>query len=301
VEVIEPNPDLLLGIVHAILGYDIYKLSADDQKDLLSRIFQPLQNEVGAAGDGRLFVVKGNLPGTDTIQAGDATQDVVVVSPRPEGSYVVSFKFILVPEAVPDTASSDPNFNSDMEKYRWRLEQHLWTRHTASEVDAWISKLNWIFGSQTNSTFDLGTAKPLPIKKLSFVKTDNDADEFNNYRDPGADFTVILCGDQLEIRNDSGHPRPLALTWQPDDGGSWVTITKDNPKRDGDVAADHFVLALAHELSHAVQQDHKNTHFCEEGFLRSRKRQTTMIGDVLRPLLVNPGTPPKDGQVCGDT
>lgn len=271
VEATEVECTRLLAVVHRYVGLDL--MSADDQKDLLNRIYPTLRN--GPVCDDwprdKLFEVKGKLPGKTTLQAGKVTQNVEVLNPT---KYTVSFKFVQPPE----------NPTGDL------LKNSLWTTHNASEVNGWISKLNWIFGSQTNITFQLGKSEPLRFKpyKRNYMQLDKDLDEFNGYRDSAANFTVFLCGDQLDIRTDSRNGSPPATTWQPDDGLSWVIIMRDHPQRAGDVTADEFSLSLAHELSHAIQLDHRDTHYDEDLTLRSNKRQTAMIGNVLWPMLVLP-------------
>jgi hypothetical protein len=278
-DVTEVDPDLLLAHVHSYVGLDIYNLSADDQKDLLSRIYPPVQLEVADPGNdfrpppSKLLVVKGNLPGKTTLKAGDATQDVEVFSPN---RYTVSFRFLQPPKGV-----SDPSLS-------------LWTKRKRSEVVAWISKLNWIFGSQANITFRLGTAEVFWSHDAltSKIRHEDMADNFANlnpkeadrdHRDNNSNFTVFLTG----VVNYNGDPQVYGATYHPDDGGSWVTVIADHPSYSYCEYPDQFIPVLAHELSHAIRKDYADFNDDPEG-ISSTKKQNTKIGPLLRDALLHP-------------
>jgi hypothetical protein len=288
VEVTEVDPRFILGEVDGYL--DDNDVSGDARKDLLHRMASIVRYEVGPLDSlnrtypivprdqarlpwSKLLAVKGRLPGKATLQAGRATQKVAVL---PAASYTVSFMFLQRPTG------------------KWDPDAALWTTRSPSEVNDWISNLNWIFGSQANITFQLGTSQPLPMDP----PVQNNIDEatkksawkrFYGQRDNGADFTVFLCGDNLLF--DGTKNEIIAASDQPPEGGSWATIMPDHPVRYGDDNPDEFIVVLAHELSHCIQQDKSpgGMHFSEEGTLRSKGRQTTKIQEVLRSLLVSRG------------
>jgi hypothetical protein len=272
VEVTQVRPDLLLALVDGYVGLDIFNLSNNDRKDLAGRIIGPVQNEVGTAGDGKLFVVKGNLAGLMTLQAGDTTKDIEVISPA---RYTVSFRFLLQPKEVSDSSPS------------------IWTKHTISEVDAWVSNLNWIFGSQANITFQLGTAQGFHAQDTLFPSLGhgqmeenfyNPKDSNRDYRDKNANFTVFVVGPF----NYEGNAKVHAATNHPDDGGSWVTVIADDPVYDRiDYPPSRFIPVLCHELSHAIRKDYDDFDGDPEG-ISSLKKQNTKIGPLLRDALLHP-------------
>jgi hypothetical protein len=293
VDVTEVNPQVILAQLDGYL--DDNDVSGDARKDFLTRMYAGVHSELlpleslnrnnpNAPRDqaplsrSKLLVVKGKVARTTMLQAGPATQQVEVIR---AASYTVSFMFLQRPAG------------------KWDPDAALWTKRSPSEADDWISKLNWIFGSQANITFLLGTSQLLPLDPPAYrdIVKKSDWDNFFDNRDPTADFTVFLCGDNLKFvgsKNDT-----VAESDQPPKGGSWATLIPDNPNRPGDDKPDEFIVILAHELSHCIQQDKGNMHFCEEQTLRSRGRQTTKIQNVLRSLLVNRGKAEvKKSQIC---
>jgi hypothetical protein len=251
------------------LYLDSLEVSGSAKKDLMDGVWPLIQHELQSLYS-KLFEVTGKVTGAAKLQAGKMTQAVEVI---PSASYTVSFRFL-------------QRFRGDQE------EPAAGTKRSPAEVDDWISNLNWIFGSQANITFDKGTSAWVPLNHpLGPVSTKVFKDNgLEPEKDDAADFTVFLVGKVDPGYN--GH------SYQPKTGESWVSMLSDYPQ-EPEVKSDSFILVLAHELSHCVQKDLGNTHFCQSRILRSAGIQSTVIGDVLRPLLVKPGTSPASGTVCG--
>jgi hypothetical protein len=264
---------------------DDIDVSGDARKDLLDSMRTHVLAEA-QTGRSKLLAVKGKMPGQKTtLQIGREARNVEVI---PAASYTVSFRFLQRCDACDDVdRSKDP------------VHLPTWTARNPAEVNGWISQLNWIFGSQANITFELGTAqwfgKDTPIappdEKIG-------REVLAPQRDNDASFTVFVVG----YVHSSG--RAGAWTIPPerfgaDRAGTWVTIMPDHPQAPN-VKSDPFILTLAHELSHAIQRDRLpgGMHFCETGILRSATLQTTKIGDLLRPLLVKRGGMPPDHSLC---
>jgi hypothetical protein len=240
------------------LYLDSLEVSGSVRKDLMDGVWPLIQHDLQSLYS-KLFEVTGKVTGPATLQAGKQSQKVEVI---PSASYAVSFRFVRRSKAPQDEPAAG-------------------TTRNPAEVTDWINNLNWIFGSQANVTFEKGSVAEVPLKhalgpvtKTSFIHNRLEAEI-----DRAADFTVFLVGKVGDV---------IAFSYVTDDD-SWLSLMPDHPNEPG-AKTDPFVLVLAHELSHCVQKDTDNSHFCERGILRSSGLQSTVIGDGLRPLLVKPGS-----------
>lgn len=272
VEVAEVDPRFVGVQFESYL--DGIEVSGGARKDLLNTLVPPVQHEA-LSGFSKVLSVKGKMVGRTTLQAGRVTQAIEVV---PAWTiYTVSFRFLRRPDPGEGQGSGRP-------------QKAAGTRRGPAEVDEWISRLNWIFGSQANITFQVGTSEWVETDRpLGPVNLKVAQQYLESKKDEAADVTVFLVGAVA--------PPDSGFTYRPANGGSWVVLVEDDPNEPG-VKSDPFLLVLAHELSHFVMRDTHNIHFCEDGILRSHGIQTTRIGDLLRPLLVKPGTLPPRDAVC---
>jgi hypothetical protein len=165
-----------------------------------------------------------------------------------------------------------------------------WTRHSLSEVNNWMSHLNWIFGSQANITMELVIAETFqPDSPISpdADQSQQTRDLYKPYINNKAEDTVFLTGTVYGGQGVTVSPGPG------EPGEPWISFVGDHV---GNVSVatsvDKFILLMAHEISHAIMKDARQprgTHFCQNRILRSQLTETTIIGDVLRPLLVTRG------------
>jgi hypothetical protein len=250
---------------------DSLDVSGSARKDLMDKMWPIIQYELQSLHI-KMFRVKGKVLGPTKLEYGKTTQQVEVIT---SASYTVSFRF-LKPYSGAGTRPDGPVAG---------------TTHSPAEIDDWIANLNWIFGSQANVTFEKGTSDWFtsetwlgPLTKKSFIELG-----FESKQDGAADVTVCLVGVVGDV---------VALTYKTKTD-SWITLVPDRPSQTY-YTSDTFIGVLAHELSHFVEKDEANTHFCGTGFLRAwTPPESTLIGDVLRPLLVKPGSPHQKGTVCG--
>jgi hypothetical protein len=272
VDVDEVNSQFVASQFESYL--DGIEVGGGARKDLLDTLVPTVQHEA-LSGFSKIFSVKGKIVGRTTLQAGRVTQAIEVI---PAWTiYTVSFRFL----RRPGTGTGQGSGTS---------QKVAGTRRGPAEVDEWISKLNWIFGSQANITFQVGTSEWVEADRpLGPVNLKIAQEHLESKKDDAADVTVFLVGEVA--------PPDSGFTYRPADGGSWAVCVEDDPNEPG-VQSDSFLLVLAHELSHFVMRDTQNIHFCEDGILRSHGIQTTKIGDLLRPLLIKPGTLPPRGTVC---
>jgi hypothetical protein len=267
VDVTEVDPILVGSQFELFL--DGIEVSGGARKHLLNTLLPMVHQEVWSLFS-KLLAVKGKLIGRTTLRAGRVTQAVEVI---PAWTiYTVSFRFLRRPDVGGGAAQNVAG-----------------TGRSPAEVDEWVSQLNWIFGSQANITFQVGSSEWVQMEKpLGPLTLKLAQDHLESKKDDGADVTVFLVGKVA--------PPDSGFTYRSTDG-DWVVLVEDHPN-EPEVKSDPFILVLAHELSHFVMRDTHNLHFCEDGILRSHGIQTTKIGDLLRPLLVKPGTLPPRGTVC---
>jgi hypothetical protein len=271
---------------------DDLDVTGDAQQNLLRSFVPVVQGEVSAGA--KLLAVTGKVKGSTSLQAGRAAQSIEVL---PASTYKVSFRFQLKPDNWTTKDRAYDSYGHPVAKF--------WTDLDRSQVDGWMSHLHWIFGSQVNirvklvSTDVFKPAKPMiPISShtrlgsTGLTYTENTKIQYEPQVDDKADVTVFLTG---EVDGGEG------VTMAPRTRQSWAAYVRDNPHVPVTSNVDQFILTLAHEISHAIQLDSTNMHFCQDGVLRAQQRESTIIGDVLRRLLVARGGPASAKESCYDS
>ena len=274
-------------------------------------------------GVGKLLAVTGRVKGLTKLRAGSTIQNVEVI---PATTYKVSFKLqqmggitkypteaeINAAKSTYDILNKSKQVTDNIVANLYRKDPYdrvlkdengnpvrqdvSWTKHNLSDVNNWMSQLNWIFGSQANITMELISPETFQPKTSILPVLDKRTQTLDNYKayiNGNADDTVILTGT---VYGGWGFSTSL------DRGKPWVSFVSDNVTgMPVTSSVDKFILLIAHEISHAIMNDQRGgggTHFCQDRILRSQLSETTIIGDVLRPLLVNRGGSVDEKQVC---
>jgi hypothetical protein len=267
-KVTEVDPDIAYA---ELISYVVHLGVWGDVSDGLVHSIEPAMTKELHDGSSKLYSVEGKVVcksdlGTGTNGDIDKTNPSVFVFPKPR-TYKVSFRFLAQQAKYPNAT---------------------WTRRNTTEVDAWISHLNWIYGSQAGIKFELGTTEPFdsldPL--TSQIYRQHQKAYFEPRRDNKADITVFLPG-YFNFKGDSNvhaetyHPPDWG---EPPDKGSWVIRIADDPDYNYIKYPDRFISALAHELSHAIRNDTKESTPDEEG-ISSTVTRNTKIGPRLRVQL----------------
>jgi hypothetical protein len=279
VRVVEPS-DVLMRFEEYLKDLAV---SGSARQDLLNTMLPPVKTEV-SNGSGKLLLVTGKTHGPTYLGAG---AEQVVVQVIPGAFYTLSFRFLQKPDfqVNPDWTQGELAQGARVYSNAAPDMKVTWTTRTLAEVDDWISNLNWIFGSQANITFQLGTKEPFHLDS-PIAAPDKSASRrlLDSKKDQDASFTMFMVGYVNE---------PPAAAWSnvPPTAGTGPGLTAmlpDHPKAPT-TGSDPFMVTLAHELSHCIDRDlGDDWHFDTDGILRSTKIQSTKIGGTLRDQLVKP-------------
>jgi hypothetical protein len=237
-----------------LLSIDV---SGTHQSDLEVELWKAIVEEMVAGAV--LLSVKAKAEGTSWLKAGKVKQTVAVTSPLVSR---VTFKFL-------------HHLND-------KGEMTAATGKDSSQVDGWISDLNWILGAQANVWFDVEKAVPAKINEV-LGRPVNDV-AFKNYianeKDSAADVTVFLVG-KWEGSGDAGG------SFYPNLGN--VIALDDKPAIPVVEGGDPFVIVLAHELVHYVLafRGNKNVFHVKDNnaLLNNTGVESTVITSELQSML----------------
>jgi len=229
------------------------------EKGLHEEVASRLRPALGALKkDSRLLLVRKRSGTEDNITIGKGGgSGTLQVGQYPQRRYSLAFKFM--------------QHDKSKRPSRWKPE----------DAAGWLAKLNAIYGAQANITFEMAE-KPDYFTVESVLPQPIDQQAFDNH--------IVAHKSKIATRKDkvTGKDNPPVLTvflvgkWKSDshaNGSTFsdqkVSVITDEPEhpKESLVAADPFMLTLAHEIGHWVlyQRGFKqgSHHHPRQGILQS--------------------------------